>query len=78
VAAVRRDIHIIRPNELIDLEANTPSRPATGVVYVENKGGIRFGTVELLQKLKRGGRSTQVDLFPPPCRIRDRTRTTAG
>ena len=48
------DFQIIRPNELIELEAKyafeTDDR---AVVYVENKG-MRFGPVELLQKLKRG------------------------
>jgi len=48
------DFQIIRPNELIDLEARYAFRTDDGaVVYVENKG-IRFGPVELLQKLKRG------------------------
>ena len=42
------------PNELIDLEAKYAFETDDGaVVYVENKG-IRFGPVELLQKLKRG------------------------
>jgi len=48
------DFQIIRPNELIDLEARYAFRTDDGaVVYVENKG-IRFGPVDLLQKLKRG------------------------
>ena len=48
------DFQIIRPNELIDLEAKYAFETNDGaVVYVENKG-IRFGPVELLQKLKRG------------------------
>jgi hypothetical protein len=48
------DFQIIRPNELIDLEARYAFETDDGaVVYVENKG-IRFGPVELLQKLKRG------------------------
>jgi Protein of unknown function (DUF3237) len=48
------DFQIIRPNELIDLEAKYAFETDDGaVVYVENKG-IRFGPVELLQKLKRG------------------------
>ena len=45
---------IIRPNELIELEAKYAFETDDGaVVYVENKG-MRFGPVELLQKLKRG------------------------
>src|ERR1700754_3414564 len=48
------DFQVIRPNELIDLEARYAFETDDGaVVYVENKG-IRFGPVELLQKLKRG------------------------
>ena len=47
------DFQIIRPNELIDLEAKYAFETDDGaVVYVENKG-IRFGPAELLQKLKR-------------------------
>ena len=45
---------MIRPNELIELEAKYAFETDDGaVVYVENKG-IRFGPVDLLQKLKRG------------------------
>jgi hypothetical protein len=48
------DFQMIRPNELIDLEARYAFETGDGaLVYVENKG-IRFGPVELLQKLKRG------------------------
>ena len=48
------DFQTIRPNELIDLEAKYAFQTADGaVVYVENKG-MRFGPIELLQKLKRG------------------------
>ncbi|MCS3445644.1 MULTISPECIES: DUF3237 domain-containing protein [Bradyrhizobium] len=48
------DFQIVRPNELIELEAKYAFETDDGaVVYVENKG-IRFGPVELLQKLKRG------------------------
>ena len=48
------DFQIIRPNELIDLEARYAFETDDGaVVYVENRG-IRFGSLELLQKLKRG------------------------
>ncbi len=47
------DFQVIRPNELIDLEAKYAFETDDGaVVYVENRG-IRFGPVELLQKLKR-------------------------
>ncbi|MHC2466009.1 DUF3237 domain-containing protein [Bradyrhizobium embrapense] len=48
------DFQIIRPSELIELEAKYAFETDDGaVVYVENKG-IRFGPVELLEKLKRG------------------------
>ena len=48
------DFQTIRPNELIDLEARYAFETSDGaIVYVENKG-LRFGPVELLQKLKRG------------------------
>ena len=48
------DFQIIRPNELIELEAKYTFETDDGaVVYVENKG-LRFGPVDLLQKLKRG------------------------
>jgi len=48
------DFQIIRPNELIDLEARYAFETDDGaVVCVENRG-IRFGPVDLLQKLKRG------------------------
>ncbi len=48
------DFQIIRPNELIELEAKYALQTDDGaVVYVENKG-IRFGPTELLQQLKRG------------------------
>ncbi|GEC58207.1 hypothetical protein ABIF38_002362 [Bradyrhizobium japonicum] len=48
------DFQIIRPDELIELEAKYAFETDDGaVVYVENKG-IRFGPGELLQKLKRG------------------------
>jgi hypothetical protein len=48
------DFQIIRPNELIELEANYAFETDDGaVVYIENKG-IRFGPLELLQELKRG------------------------
>jgi hypothetical protein len=48
------DFQIIRPNELIELEAKYAFETDDGaVVYVENKG-LRFGPLDLLQKLKRG------------------------
>jgi hypothetical protein len=48
------DFQIIRPDELIDLEAKYAFETDDGaIVYVENRG-LRFGPVELLQKLKRG------------------------
>ena len=48
------DFQIIRPNELIELEAKYAFETDDGAtVYVENRG-IRFGPVELLQTLKRG------------------------
>jgi hypothetical protein len=54
VMAFGADFQIIRPNELIELEAKYAFETDDGaVVYVENKG-IRFGPVDLLQKLKRG------------------------
>src|SRR6187551_2838198 len=54
ICAFGADFQIIRPNELIELEAKYAFETDDGaVVYVENTG-IRFGPVELLQKLKRG------------------------
>src|SRR6516225_9577755 len=54
VLAGGADFQIIRPNELIELEAKYAFETDDGaVVYVENRG-IRFGPVDLLQKLKRG------------------------
>jgi hypothetical protein len=48
------DFQIIRPNELIELEAKYAFETDDGAtIYVENRG-IRFGPVELLQQLKRG------------------------
>jgi Protein of unknown function (DUF3237) len=48
------DFQIIRPNELIELEARYAFETDDGaVVYVENRG-LRFGPVDLLEKLKRG------------------------
>ena len=54
VCALGADFQIIRPNELIELEAKYAFETDDGaVVYVENKG-LRFGPIDLLQKLKRG------------------------
>jgi hypothetical protein len=54
VCAFGADFQIIRPNELIELEAKYAFATDDGaVIYVENRG-IRFGPVDLLQKLKRG------------------------
>ena len=54
VLAGGADFQIIRPNELIELEAKYAFETDDGAtVYVENKG-IRFGPVDLLLKLKRG------------------------
>jgi hypothetical protein len=48
------DFQIIRPNELIELEAKYAFETEDGaIIYVENRG-IRFGPVELLERLKRG------------------------
>ena len=54
ICAFGADFQIIRPNELIELEAKYAFATDDGaVIYVENRG-IRFGPLELLQKLKRG------------------------
>src|SRR3954447_4405426 len=54
VCAFGADFQIIRPNELIELEARYAFETDDGaIVYVENRG-IRFGPLELLQRLKRG------------------------
>ncbi len=54
VCAFGADFQIIRPNELIELEAKYAFQTDDGaVIYVVNRG-IRFGPAELLQKLKRG------------------------
>jgi Protein of unknown function (DUF3237) len=48
------DFQIIRPNELIELEAKYAIETNDGaVIYVENKG-LRFGPIDLLLQLKRG------------------------
>jgi hypothetical protein len=54
ICAFGADFQVIRPNELIELEAKYAFETDDGaVVYVENKG-IRFGPLELLERLKRG------------------------
>jgi hypothetical protein len=54
VCAFGADFQVIRPNELIELEAKYAFETDDGaVIYVENRG-IRFGPIELLQSLKRG------------------------
>jgi Protein of unknown function (DUF3237) len=54
VCSFGADFQIIRPNELIELEAKYAFETDDGAtIYVENRG-IRFGPVELLQRLKRG------------------------
>jgi Protein of unknown function (DUF3237) len=54
VCAFGADFQIIRPNELIELEAKYAFETDDGaVIYIENRG-LRFGPVDLLQKLKRG------------------------
>ena len=73
VCAFGADFQIIRPNELIELEAKYAFETDDGaVVYVENKG-LRFGPVELAAKAeaRRAGRS-KADLFPHRAAVRDR------
>src|SRR5665213_872150 len=51
VCAFGADFQIIRPNELIELEAKYALETDDGaVIYVENRG-IRFGPVQPLQQL---------------------------
>src|SRR3984957_1012606 len=65
VCAFGADFQIIRPNELIELEAKYAFETDDGaVVYVENKG-LRFGPIDLLQKLKRG-EPVDPTLIPSP------------
>jgi Protein of unknown function (DUF3237) len=53
VCAFGADFQIVRANELIELEAKYAFETDDGaIVYVENRG-IRFGPLELLQRLKR-------------------------
>ena len=54
VCPLGADFQIIRPNQLIEIEAKYAIETDDGaVIYVENKG-IRFGPVDLLKKLNRG------------------------
>jgi hypothetical protein len=54
VLAGGADFQIVRPNRLIELEAKYAIETDDGaVIYVENRG-IRFGPVELLERLNRG------------------------
>ena len=54
VLAFGADFQIIRPNELIELEAKYALETDDGaVIYVENRG-IRRGPIDLVQKLNRG------------------------
>ena len=54
VCAFGADFQIIRPNELIELEARYAFETDDGaVIYVENRG-IRRGPAELVKKLNRG------------------------
>src|SRR5665213_2326982 len=54
VCAFGADFQIIRPNQLIELEAKYALETGDGGGgYGENKG-LRFGPVELLERLKRG------------------------
>jgi hypothetical protein len=54
VLAFGADYQIIRPNELIELEAKYALQTDDGaVIYVENRG-IRFGPVDLMKRLNRG------------------------
>ena len=48
------DFQVIRPNGFTELEARYAFETDDGAtIYVENKG-LRFGPIDLLQKLKRG------------------------
>ena len=71
ICAFGADFQVIRPNELIELEAKYAFETDDGaVIYVENKG-LRFGPVDLLQaEARRAGRS-KADLFPHRAEIRD-------
>jgi hypothetical protein len=48
------DFQIIRPNELIELEARYALETDDGAVIFVVNAGLRFGPIDLLQKLKRG------------------------
>jgi hypothetical protein len=52
--AIGADFQIIRPNGLMEIEARYAFETDDGaVVYVDNRG-VRFGPIELLQRLSRG------------------------
>ena len=54
VCPLGADFQVIRPNQLIELEAKYAIETDDGaVIYVENRG-IRFGPIELMQRLNRG------------------------
>ena len=54
VLAGGADFQIIRPNQLIELEAKYAIETDDGaVIYVENRG-IRFGPIERVERLNRG------------------------
>jgi hypothetical protein len=54
VCAFGADFQIVRPNQLIELEAKYAIETDDGaVIYVDNRG-IRFGPLELMQRLNRG------------------------
>src|SRR3954463_16247153 len=54
VCAFGADFQVIRPNELIELEAKYAfETDDCAVIYVETRGFF-FGPLELLQRLKRG------------------------
>jgi len=63
VCAFGADFQIIRPNELIELEAKYAFETTTARVYVENKG-IRFGRSNCCSGSSVASRSIQADLFP--------------
>ncbi len=79
VCAFGADFQIIRPNELIELEAKYAFETDDGaVIYVENKG-IRFGPIELMQRLKRGEPVDPRLIYFVLCRnSRPALRSTAG
>ena len=73
VCAFGADFQIIRPNELIELEAKYAFETDDGaVVYVENKGpSLRAGRPAAKTQARGAGRS-QPDLLPHRAEIRNR------